>query len=108
MTTRSMRDKLGRVTRISKIAYQNGRLGTEQAQVRFEYRGDGFSPTLVARPGVVPGKELVTGIDYNETGQSLSVSRKADGASRLTAKLQRHRSRARSATAMSRSTAAAC
>jgi len=73
-TTRSARDKLGRVTRISKIAYQDGRPGSEQVQVRFEYRGDGFSPTLVARPSVVPGKELVTRIDYNEAGQPLSVS----------------------------------
>ncbi|WP_371766297.1 DUF6531 domain-containing protein, partial [Massilia sp.] len=73
-TTRTVRDKLGRVTRISKIGYQNGRPGTEQAQVRFEYRGDGFAPTLIARPSIVPGKELMTRIDYNDAGQPLSVS----------------------------------
>jgi RHS repeat-associated protein len=73
-TTRTVRDKLGRVNRISKIAYQNGRPGPEQAQVRFEYRSDGFAPALIARPSVVLGKELITRIDYNDIGQPLSVS----------------------------------
>jgi RHS repeat-associated protein len=71
--TRTERDKLGRVARVSKIAYQNGKPGPEQTQVRFEYRGDGFAPTLVARPSVVPGKELITRIDYNDAGQPLRI-----------------------------------
>jgi RHS repeat-associated protein len=73
-TTKTARDGLGRVVRVSKIAYQNGRQQAEQLQVRFEYRGDGFAPVLIARPSVVPGKELMTRIDYNDAGQPLSVS----------------------------------
>lgn len=73
-TTRTVRDKLGRVTQISKIAYRNGRPEPEQAQARFEYRGDGFTPTLFARLSVVLGKESITRIDYNDAGQPLSVS----------------------------------
>jgi RHS repeat-associated protein len=73
-TIRTERDKLGRVTRVSKIVYQNGKRGPAQLQVRLEYRGDQFAPALVARPSVVPGKELITRINYNEAGQPLSVS----------------------------------
>src|SRR5205823_4289537 len=71
--TRIERDKLGRVTRISKTMYQNVKPGPAQLQARFEYQGDALAPTLVARPSVVPGKELVTRIDYNATGQPLRV-----------------------------------
>jgi RHS repeat-associated protein len=72
--TKVQRDKLGRVTRLDKTAYQHGKPEAVQLQARFEYRGTSFAPVLTARPSVVPGKELVTRIDYNETGQPLSVT----------------------------------
>jgi RHS repeat-associated protein len=73
-TTKTERDKLGRVARITRNVYRNGKAGSAQLLVRFEYRGDGFAPALMARPSVVPGKELVTRIDYNEAGQPLGVT----------------------------------
>jgi RHS repeat-associated protein len=73
-TTRTERDKLGRVIQLTRIAYRNGKPGPVQLQARFEYRGAGFAPTLVARPSVIPGMELVTRIDYNEAGQPLRVT----------------------------------
>jgi RHS repeat-associated protein len=73
-TKRTERDKLGRVTQVTRIVYKNGKAGPAQPQVRFAYRGDGFAPALVARPSVVPGRELVTRIDYDETGQPLRVT----------------------------------
>jgi RHS repeat-associated protein len=73
-TTKVERDKLGRVRQVGKIVYHRGKPGLAQLQVRFEYQGTRFAPTLVARPSVVPGKELVTRIDYNEAGQPLSVA----------------------------------
>jgi RHS repeat-associated protein len=73
-TTRADRDKLGRITRLSKVLFEHDKPKSRQQQVRFEYRGNGFAPALIARPSVVPGKELVTRIDYNESGQPLRVS----------------------------------
>jgi RHS repeat-associated protein len=72
--TRSEHDKLGRVTRIGRFFYQRGKPQPVQLQVRFGYQGARFAPTMMARPSVVPGKELVTLIDYNEVGQPLSVT----------------------------------
>lgn len=73
VTARTDRDKLGRVTRVSKILYEHGTPRPAQLQVRFEYRGNTFAPTTVVRPSVVPGKELVTRIDYNAAGQPLTI-----------------------------------
>jgi RHS repeat-associated protein len=73
-TTRTERDKLGRVTQVNKVVYQNGKPGPAQLQIRFEYQGNEFAPALVARPSVAPGKELVTHIDYNDAGQPLRVT----------------------------------
>jgi RHS repeat-associated protein len=72
--TRVERDKLGRVTRVGKIVYRHGKAEPAQLQVRLEYQGGGYAPALVARPSVVPGKELVTRIDYNAAGQPLRVT----------------------------------
>ncbi|GAB3427935.1 hypothetical protein GCM10027320_05460 [Massilia solisilvae] len=74
VTIRTERDKLGRITRVSKIVYERGKPGPAQLQVRFEYEGSSFAPALMARPSVVPGKELVTHIVYNAAGQPLAVS----------------------------------
>jgi RHS repeat-associated protein len=73
-TTRAERDKLGRVTRVSKVVYQHGKPGPAQLQVRFEYQDKGFAPVLVARPSVVPGKELLMRIDYNDARQPLRLT----------------------------------
>lgn len=73
-TIKTQRDRLGRALRVSKIVYQNRKPGPAQLQVRFEYRGNDFLPALVARPSIVPGRELVTRTDYNEAGQPLTVS----------------------------------
>lgn len=74
VTIRTERDKLGRVERVSKFVYQNGKRGPARLLARYEYRGDGFAPALVARPSVVPGKELVTRIEYNQAFQPTSVT----------------------------------
>ena len=71
---RSELDKLGRVVRVGKIAYRNGKPGPAQWRVRLEYPGDGATPNLIARPSVVPGRERQTRIAYNPAGQPLSVT----------------------------------
>jgi len=73
-TINTERDKMGRITRINKIAYRNGKFASAHLQVRYEYSDAKFTPALVAHPSVVSGKELVTRIEYNDTGQPLSVS----------------------------------
>lgn len=73
-TIRTERDRLGRITRVSKIVYERGKPDPAQLQVRFEYGGSTFAPALMARPSVVPGKELVTRIVYNDAGQPLTVT----------------------------------
>jgi len=72
--TRFEFDKLGRPARLGKIAFVNGKQQAVQWTARFEYVGNSFSPTLIARPSVVPGKEAVTRIDYNAAGQPLSLT----------------------------------
>jgi RHS repeat-associated protein len=72
--TRTDRDKLGRVIRVSKFTYSNGKPMPAQLQVRFEYQGDRFAPTLAAHPSVISGKEMETRIDYNQAGQPLRVT----------------------------------
>lgn len=72
--TRRALDKLGRVVAVSKVDYQNGKPEPAQWRARMEYQGDGSAPVLIARPSVVPGKELQTRIAYNLVGQPLSVT----------------------------------
>lgn len=93
LTIRTERDKLGRVSRISKLVYQNGKRRQAQLLARYEYHGDDFAPALVARPSVVPGKELVTRIEYNSAFQPTSETETgwvpaADGA-RAAARIER-------------------
>jgi RHS repeat-associated protein len=73
VTIKVERDKLGRVTDISRIAYLQGKRGPAQFQVRFGYQRETFSPSRIAQPSVIPGEEKVTHIDYNSAGQPLSV-----------------------------------
>lgn len=73
-TIRTERDKLGRISRVSRFVYQNGKRGPAQLQARYEYQGNDFAPVLVARPSVASGKEVVTRIEYNKAHQPLAVT----------------------------------
>lgn len=73
-TTRTELDTRGRTVSVSKTLYQKGKREPNQLQVRYEYHGDSFSPVLIARPSVVPGKEALTRIAYNQSGQPIHVS----------------------------------
>lgn len=71
---RTALDKLGRTTLISSVSYLNGKPKPAQWKTRYGYAGDSFSPNVIARPSVVPGKEVLTRIAYNAAGQPLSVT----------------------------------
>ncbi|MEW6416081.1 MAG: RHS repeat-associated core domain-containing protein [Pseudomonadota bacterium] len=73
-TTKTERDTLGRVARESRIDYVNGRAQPARLIARVEYAGQSNAPSLIARPSVVPGKEAVTRIVYNDYGQPLSIA----------------------------------
>ena len=74
-TTRAERDDSGRPLTISKQRYQDGQPAPAQWRVRYEYAaGAGAGPTLIARPGVVAGKESLTRITYNAAGQALTLT----------------------------------
>ncbi|MFT5962864.1 MAG: YD repeat-containing protein, partial [Burkholderiaceae bacterium] len=74
-TTITERDDLGRPLTISKQRYQEGKAVPAQWQVRYEYAaGAGAGPTLIARPGVVAGKERLTRITYNTAAQPLTLT----------------------------------
>ncbi|MEC5217994.1 YD repeat-containing protein [Actimicrobium sp. GrIS 1.19] len=74
-STRTTRDYVGRPLTVGTIAYSNGHPGPLLIQRRYEY-GPGYtgSPTLIARPSVIPGKEAITRITYNEANQPLTVT----------------------------------
>jgi RHS repeat-associated protein len=72
--TRVEFDKLGRTSRLGKVAFVQGKGQPVQWMTRFEYQGDSFAPSVIARPSVVPGKEVFTRIVYNNVGQPLSVT----------------------------------
>lgn len=72
--TRTEYDKLGRVARIGKLAFVQGKAQPVQWMARFEYQGDSFAPHLIARPSVIPGRETFTRIAYNTFGQPVSVT----------------------------------
>jgi RHS repeat-associated protein len=72
-TRRYEHDRYGRLTREAN----------ERAFERYEYQDTrypdgsmalGQQPVLIARPSVIPGKEHVTRIDYNEHGQPTAVT----------------------------------
>lgn len=72
--TRTEYDKLGRVARVGKLAFVQGKAQPFQWMARFEYQGGSFASSLIARPSVVPGKEALTRISYNAVGQPVSVT----------------------------------
>jgi YD repeat-containing protein len=67
-------DKLGRVTLISSVSYVSGKPKPAQWVTRYDYAGGSYSPNVIARPSVVPWKEVLTRIAYNAAGQPLSVT----------------------------------
>lgn len=73
-TIRTERDALGRVIKVSRITFKNGKPQIAQMIVRYEYSNDSTQPTLIARPSVIPGKEQQTKIDYNTAGQIIKVT----------------------------------
>ncbi|MHB1232053.1 MAG: RHS repeat-associated core domain-containing protein [Burkholderiales bacterium] len=73
-TTRLDRDALGRVLKVSRIGYRNGKAQAAQLLVRYEYAGEGAQPALIARPSVIAGKEAMTRIAYNASGQITQVT----------------------------------
>ena len=66
-------DAYSRPLRIRQFAYVNGKPGRAELVTRYEY-GRFASPTLIARPSVVKGKEATVRIAYNDAGQPLSIS----------------------------------
>jgi RHS repeat-associated protein len=72
--TKTEYDKLGRLARIGKLAFVQGKPQPVQWTARFEYQGDSFASTVIARPSVVPGKEAVTRTGFNEFGQPVTVT----------------------------------
>ncbi|MFP5407658.1 MAG: RHS repeat-associated core domain-containing protein [Gammaproteobacteria bacterium] len=73
-TTRTERDAQGRPLRVSRVVYHNGKAQPARLQVRYEYAGHSTQPSLIARPSVIPGKEAVTRITYNDYGQPTQVT----------------------------------
>ena len=73
-TTQTERDTLGRPIRIYTVAIINGKPQPRKLQVRYEYAGATSQPVLIARPSVIPGKEAVTRIAYNQVGQPIQVT----------------------------------
>ena len=67
-------DRLSRPARLGNIIFVNGKQQSVQWTTRFEYAGDSFSPSLIARLSVAPGKEALTRIVYNAAGQPLRVT----------------------------------
>ncbi len=83
-STTMERDARGRIVKVSRVAYRQGRAGRAKWQLRYEYPQTGGAelanetantqPTLIIRPSVVPGKEHSLRIAYNGNGQPLSVT----------------------------------
>ncbi len=61
-------DNLGRTVRVTRTIYQNGKPLSSHWQRRFEYVGASTQPSLIGRPSVIPGKEIVTLMQYGQKG----------------------------------------
>ena len=67
-------DDLGRPLSVSRINYEKGKPGAPQLRLRYVYGpGPAAAPILIARPSVVPGREALTKIAYNDMGQVATV-----------------------------------
>ncbi|RZL39810.1 MAG: RHS repeat protein [Rubrivivax sp.] len=76
-------DDRGRLARVERQAYVDGKPQPAQLLQRFEYAevkfkdgsiAVGTQPSLVAQPSVIAGKERTTAFDYNEFGQVVKVT----------------------------------
>ena len=61
-------DALGRARLLTSYPYANGKPLAGQWKMRFEYAGNSASPSRIARPSVVAGREHLTVINYVEQG----------------------------------------
>ncbi|WEN42643.1 Protein RhsC [Thauera sp. GDN1] len=73
-TTTIERDAAGRVQRESLRRHADGKPSPVRQIVRYEYAGDSPRPALVARPSVVPGREVQRRYTYNEAGQLARIT----------------------------------
>ncbi len=67
-------DYYGRPLTVKKITYVNAKANPAQLLARYVYSSNLPQPSLIARPSVVPGKELITKISYNQNGQPISIT----------------------------------
>ncbi|MBC7573425.1 MAG: RHS domain-containing protein, partial [Herminiimonas sp.] len=72
--TRIALDDTGRTIMVGSARYRAGKAQALQWRMRYTYEGDNPAPVVVARPSVVPGREVVTNIAYNDRGQVISVA----------------------------------
>ncbi len=61
-------DGIGRVIKVSKLVYQNGKPGASEWQTSYAYVGASAQPAQIARPSVVPGHDYLTTIEYGASG----------------------------------------
>ncbi len=84
-TLRRELDAQGRLLRLGRIDYDaNGKARPAQWLARYEYapprvdaqglRQVPMQPTLIATPSVVPGKEHLRRVDYNDAGQPTGIT----------------------------------
>jgi RHS repeat-associated protein len=73
-TTRTELDNVGRTLKVFRMSHRHGQPGPPQLLMRHEYAGGSWQPSLIARPSVVPGREAITRIAYNDKGQVLTVT----------------------------------
>jgi RHS repeat-associated protein len=71
--TRTELDYYGRPRRSTRVLYRGGKAGEPQLLSRYEYNGSSPAPSLIARPSVVPGRELVTEIAYGAATGTLPL-----------------------------------
>lgn len=64
----------GRVVRVSRIDYRDGKELAPVWLERYEYIGSSPLRQLIARPSVVAGREAQTRIRYNDRGQPLELT----------------------------------
>lgn len=68
-------DSLGRTVRVTRSLYQNGKRVSSHWQRRYEYVGASMQPSVIGRPSVVPGKESLTLLRYDESGAAAGLPR---------------------------------